>query len=145
MIFSSDTRHHRSWGFFRRRSRDAEVSSDVRDNDGRALSVPEPAPFGSVVGDRVCLDADDLDRLLWKDTRELDVVGRGGGVDGRSSWDRPRGESFVDVEAPDSDGDDADADADELRPLGSRSGVLRADRCGLGARDGLALVARLWA
>lgn len=101
----------------------------------------------SVVGDSPCLDADDFDWLLWKDNRELDVVGRGDGVDGGFSCDRPPREPLVDVDAPDRDGDDADAD--ELRPLLSRSdkiGVLRADdRWGLVARDGLVLAARLCA
>lgn len=85
LIFSSEMRHHRSFVLRRRRSLDAGVSRETfdmekLDPDFRVLSAP--VPFVSVSGGSVCLEADDLDRLLWKETRELDVAGPVGGVDG---------------------------------------------------------------
>ena len=98
--------------FRRRRSRGADVSNDIRDGVGRPLSGPEP--LASIVGDSPGLDVDDFDRILWRDNIELDVIGRGGGVDGVICCDSPRGEPFVEADTPDRDGDDADADVEEL-------------------------------
>ena len=57
--------------------------NDARENDllQRPPSV-EDELCGSDTGDRFCLDVDDFERVLWKDTRGLDVgrgVGDGGG------------------------------------------------------------------
>ena len=46
-------------------------------------------------GDRLRLEAVDLERLLWNEMRELDVLGRGDGEEGGMSWGWGFGELFL--------------------------------------------------
>lgn len=91
-----------------------------------------------------------MDRLLWNETRELDVLGLAAGEDGVINWD-PALAIFLSEADRDGAGeerDDREGDDVEVEMLsggGSVSGTLRVPRRGLGAVDTFVLAARLWA
>jgi hypothetical protein len=61
----------------------ADALRSARDERDAGLSrrvVSSDEPRGADVGERFCWpELEDLERVLWKETRELEVVGRGDG------------------------------------------------------------------
>lgn len=135
LIFSSEMRHQRSIGLRRRRSRELTpvgVSRDGRGvlREGCGADVDELQRPWSAVGLLLSEGEASLEEVLWKERRELEVVGRGrGGV----SW-------AAEAEAPESEVEELLV---ERLPLVSGSGLLRGAIRGLGAAEGFSLATRL--
>lgn len=131
LIFSSEIRHQRSFALRRRRSRELSpvgVSTDergmVRDDRGAddVLSRPESV-VALLLSEPVGCGVEDRENVLWKERRELEVVGRG--ADGES-W-------AADWDAPESEVDEVAGERLLLLPISS--GVSGTSR-GLGASEG---------
>lgn len=147
-------RHHRLLALWRRRRRDAVFVMSlpiIEAREADLLSRPPLSVAGlgaSDTGDKWVVD---LDRLLWNDTRELDVLGLCAGEEGVVSCDGDFEVRFSDSdregagEETEEDRDGDEAEVEMLSGGGSVSGAPRLLRRGLGAVEGLALAARLWA
>jgi len=110
-------------------------------------------PLGLDVGVGVSLEAEDTGRLLWNETRGLEVVAGDGCDGGGLSWVCALDGGLVDVDV-DGAGDESerlDIDGEEevagepLAAPGSRSKDFFAAIRGLGTSEGFSLAARLWA